>query len=241
MKPAAKLYEFHVANLRSVGDALMRVSLAARRAIATGDERTTSALLRTYALLLAAWAECRLRKLLYEPSAFSGPEQKWILSKPTELERWGSSVEVAFRKHYGVPRAPLSQQSLPHSAYARFASINDLMATDLAPVILLRNKLAHGQWAFPLNDDGDDVAQPQFDALRAENLLTLQFKMALLTSLAAILNDLAVSRPAFERDFDRHYSLIAQTRINLRTRSYGQYESSLRLKLHQGRARQSAA
>jgi hypothetical protein len=241
MRPPAKLYELHVANLRAVADGLGRISLALRHAIAVEDDRSSYALLRTYALLLAAWAECRIRKLLYEPNGFPDQDRHRIIAAPTELDRWTLTTELAFRRHYAVPQATLSEETLPHSVFARYCSITDLIDKDLQPVIQLRNKLAHGQWAYPLNDTGDDVAQAQMDALRTETLLTLQFKRSLLNGLSHIVNDLVVSRPAFERDFDHHYKLIVEARRNLRTRSYERYVSSLRQKARRGRENRTAA
>ena len=148
-------------------------------------------------------------------------------------------MEIAFRKHYGVAHAPLSGDTLAHSVYARYASIMDLLDNDLQAVIHLRNKLAHGQWEYPLNDDGDDIAQLQMDDLRSETILSLQFKKTLLTYLSSIVNDLVVSRPAFERDFDTHYERIVNTRRNLHRRPYDRYVTSLRAKHERGIARRA--
>lgn len=65
MKTPDKLYKFHVANLREVDRAMEKIARSLRLAIKTEDDLTTSAFMRLYALLLGAWAECRLRKLLY--------------------------------------------------------------------------------------------------------------------------------------------------------------------------------
>jgi hypothetical protein len=42
----------------------------------------------------------------------------------------------------------------------------------------------------------------------------------LIEVIAALVNDLVISRPAFERDFDKHYRIVAQTQINLVSRDY---------------------
>ena len=75
------------------------------------------------------------------------------------------------------------------------------------------------------------------DALRIENLLSLQFKKKLITSLSAAINDLVVSKPTFERDFDNHYRLIIQTRRNLQNRDYMDYDTDMRQKYQRGKAR----
>ena len=234
MKTPAKLYEFHVANLRAIEIALDKVSLTLREAISKNDVKKIPSFLRLYALLLASWAECRLSKLLYEPTGFSDIERKDIVARATQIDRWMATIESAFRKHYNIPKAALSLNTLDHSAWTKYLSVIELIEVDLRPIIELRNKLAHGQWTYPLNDDGNDIAQAQMDALRKENLLSLQFKKSLITSLSDIINDLVVSHPTFERDFDRHYHLIIQTKRNLTKRTYLAYEIDMRAKYESG-------
>jgi hypothetical protein len=241
MKTPEKLYEFHVANLHAIEIALDKVALTLRDAIAKNDVKMIASFMRLFALLLASWAECRLSKLLYEPKGFTDSERLKISAKGTQIERWLAAIDVAFRKHYNIPNAILSVATLPHSAWSRYESVVQLVNVDLRPIIELRNKLAHGQWIFPLNDDGNDVAQAQMDALRTENLLSLQFKKSLISSLSGIVNDLVVSLPTFERDFDQHYQLIVQTKRNLVKRSYTDYASKKQEIYKRGQERKNAA
>ncbi|MFQ5852626.1 MAG: hypothetical protein ACE5JU_18870 [Candidatus Binatia bacterium] len=234
MRSSEKLYRFHVENLRTIDTALQRVTRSLRDAISRSDDETTFAFVRLYALMLGAWAECRLSKLLYEPNAFNESERHCIRERSTQFDRWSVTVEIAFRKHYHVPRATLSESTLSHSVYARYSSLVKMLNEDLLPTIQLRNKLAHGQWRYPLNSEGDDVAQEQMDVLRNENLLSLQFKRKLLNYLSDVIHDLVVSRPTFERDFDDHYRAIVQTRQNLRNRSFSSYIQKMRGKYKRG-------
>jgi len=240
MKTPNKIYEFHVENLHAIDIALDKVALTLRESIAKNNGKMIASFMRLFALLLASWAECRLNKLLYEPKRFSDIERDSITSQKTQLDRWSAVIEVAYRKYYSIPHAKLSATTIPHSAYSRYESVLELINCDLRPIIELRNKLAHGQWIFPLNDDGNDVAQIQMDALRKENLLSLQFKKRLISSLTDIVNDLVVSRPTFERDFDYHYNLIIQTKRNLVNRNYTTYESKMQEKYKRGQERKKA-
>ncbi len=239
MKPLKKLYEFHVANLQEIDRAMERVARSLRAAISQGDEITVSSFMRLYALLLGAWAECRLRKLIYEPKGFDDSERDTIRAENTQLKRWQKAVEVAFRRQYKIPKAPITSNVLPHSAHSRYVALSEMLVRDLGSIIELRNKLAHGQWVYPLNKDGNDVAQEQMDALRVENLLSLQFKKRLLESLSAIIHDLVVSKPTFERDFDNHFRIIVETRRNLQNRDYETWAQSMRQKYQRGKAKRS--
>ncbi|MEO5858250.1 MAG: hypothetical protein ABIR33_04795 [Pyrinomonadaceae bacterium] len=101
-------------------------------------------------------------------------------------------------------------------------------------IIEIRNKLAHGQWAYPLTNDGDDFSTALRAAMESENLLSLQYKRKLISCILDIVHDVAVSPPTFERDFDSHYRQIVNVRRNLVTRHYSDYVSSLVSKKQRG-------
>lgn len=237
MVSSKKLYKYHVANLRTVETALDRIALSLRAAISVDESKTVSAFVFLYALILGAWQEVRLRKLLYEPNGFTDTEKKIIQSKQTVLKEWLAALELAFRKQYQIPRARLSARNLTFSAFSRYHALKEMLTEDLQSIILVRNKLAHGQWAYQLNSQGTGIAQDQMKALQTENLLSLQFKRSLVSSLCNTIHDLVVSRQTFERDFDQHYQQVEGTRRNLHTRKYDKYAAQLRLKSERGRVR----
>lgn len=237
MKPPQKLYQFHVANLQEIDRAMDKVARSLRTFVSQNDEISVSAFIRLYALMLGAWAECRLRKLVYEPHGFNSDERELILAESTQLRQWQKAVELAFRRQYNIPKASLSASVLPHSAYARFDTLSRMLEKDLGSTIELRNKLAHGQWVYPLNSNCDDVAQEQMNALRVESLLSLQFKKTLLESLSSAIHDLVVSKPTFERDFDHHLQVIKETQRNLKNRDPEKWAESMRNKYDRGKVR----
>ncbi len=234
MATDAKLYEWHVANIRSVEIALKHAALSCRQAIAERNVPANRSFVSLYAFLLGAWAETRLRKLLYENPGLDEGERNKVLGNSSQIEQWSCVTELGFRKHYHVPKATLSENSLPFIAYARFCKLNEMLKEDLRGVIEVRNKLAHGQWVYPLNNKGFEVETAKYRALKDENLPSLQYKKAMVASLANIVHDLIVSPATLDRDFDEHYRHIANTRSNLRTRSYAKYEQQLVAKRDRG-------
>ncbi|MCC7188747.1 MAG: hypothetical protein IT312_08400 [Anaerolineales bacterium] len=241
MKTPKKLYQFHVANLREIDHAMDKIARSLRASISQNDEATVSAFMRLYALLLGTWAECRLRKLIYEPQGFIDTEREKIRAESTQLKQWQKAVEVAFRRQYKIPKAVLSSSVLPHSAHTRYDTLSEMLTNDLGSTIELRNKLAHGQWFYPLNNEGNDIAQEQMDALRNENLLSLQFKKALLEALSSAIHDLVVSKPTFERDFDNHLRVITETQRNLKNRDYKNWAESMREKYERGKVKKMSS
>lgn len=229
-----KLYKYHVENLRSLEIALKNTATSVRKAISEENTKAINCFVRLNALLLGAWAEIRLNKLLYEQNGFTMTQRNFILSQPTQLKKWLKAVEVAFREKYCVPSANLTDSTLTFTAHARYSSLTNILKRDLRPVIEIRNKLAHGQWIYPLNNKGDNIEQEKYLQLNNENLPSLQYKLSLLSSLADILHDLIVSLSTFERDFDTHYRQISTTKLNLDNRKYEIYSAMLVKKRQRG-------
>lgn len=225
----SKIYKQHVANLRELETALGNVARLARKAIASKDpERSLRTLLRLYAFLVGAWAECRFSKLLHEENGFSAEERVAILGNKTpQLEQWLAAVDTAFRKHHKITKAPLDERSLGVAHAARREALRNVLNSDLRIIIEIRNKLAHGQWIYPFNNEGTAVEPDKHQLINKENLLSLQFKLALVGHLADAIHDLVVSPKTFERDFEQHFRRLFQAQTNLRTRSYEKYEQSL--------------
>jgi hypothetical protein len=230
----SQLYKYHVENLRSLEIAISNTSISARKAIADKNLPAIESFTRLYAFLLGAWAETRLHKLLNENGAFTDQDKEKVFSQRSQLNQWHKTVEVSYRKYFNIPRAPLSLQSLPHTAFHRLNSITSILDDDLKSIIEVRNKLAHGQWVYPLNSTCTDLQPDKYSLINNENLLSLQFKKSLITTLANIVHDLAVSLPTFERDFDNHFGNIVTTRNNLRNRSYDDYRKGLVAKKRRG-------
>lgn len=222
-----QLYKYHVKNNRSVEIALKNTSTAARKAISEENHPATKSFVSLYALLLGAWAENRLKKLLYENHGLSEQDRNKIIAQPSQIEEWKKLIEVAFRKHYHIPTADLNENNLPFMATAQYNALSEILEKDLKNVIEIRNKLAHGQWIYPLNNNENDVEPEKYNTLNQENIAALQYKKSLITSLSDIIHDLVVSLPTFERDFNKNYKLISNTRKNLKNRSYEKYATSL--------------
>jgi len=229
MKNPSKLYGYHVKNLRELETAINNVSRLARSAIASNDpSKSLQSLVRLYALLIGCWAETRLKKLLYERSAFSQNERKDILLDKPQIEQWKRLVDKAIRKHHCVAEnTKITKISIGVASFARYEILHEVLDKELAIVIQIRNKLAHGQWIYPLNIGETGVNADFYQKINNENFLTLQFKFALVKHLAELIHDLVVSPKTFQRDFDPHYRKLEQARINLQRRKYEKYKNNL--------------
>lgn len=227
------LYRAHVQNIRSVRTAIEHVERDLKFAIARQNDVSADALLKLLLLLVGSWAECRLRKLAYEPNGFSEVERTEIQAQPSQIDRWNKAVEFGFRKRYKVT-AHVLKPALPFTPRARFTTIVASLQEDLKPLIEMRNSLAHGQWERPLTNDELNINQDMCQNLALENCLSAGFKLKILEVLSSAIHDLIAGNHAFERDFDRHFSILEQTRRNLATRNYEDWKGHMIDKYRRG-------
>lgn len=236
---AENLYKAHVKNLRAVDTALERILRELNASLSRCDETTSDALLKTTMLLLGAWAEDRLKKMLFESNGFTFDERQQITSAGSQIEIWKFALERGFRKKYQIPIADLSQ-ALPLTARARYAALMNILENDLRPIIEVRNKLAHGQWVRPLNSENDDFSAIHTQYINGENAHSVKCKHRILEYLSQIIHDLAVGSQAFERDFDDHYSKLEHAKREIVSRSYQKWLLAMRAKFQRGRVRRAA-
>jgi hypothetical protein len=233
MPPQDTIYRFHVANLREVDKGLEQTGRELRRALAQGDHASASALTKLYALGLAVKVECRLSKLAHEPNV-SEADRAVLLGVDPQVDRWHTAIELGLRKHFAGASGELDELTLGHDIYARYRTLRTAVEDDLRPLIELRNKLAHGQWVFPLGES-NEIAKAQKEALESENALSLSLKNRLLGNLADVIHDLVVSRRAFESSFERSYRSVLQVRQELNERKFENFKRKLQAKKKRGR------
>jgi hypothetical protein len=233
----SKIYKYHVANLRELQLALSHTGRLARTEIASKDpQQGLRSLLRLYSFLVGAWIETRLRKLLHEEFGFTESERNQIEQKSSQLEQWKETVDLAFRKHHKITKAPLDERNLGVAHAARRSALHEVLSNELRILIEIRNKLAHGQWVYPFNNEGNAVESDKYTLINKENLQSLQFKYSLAEHLADAVHDLVVSPTTFERDFEGHFKKLYQVRTNLVTKDYEKYKANLVLSREKSRA-----
>lgn len=233
------LYKAHVKNLRAVDHALRKIFRELNASLARRDDGSADALLKTAMLLLGAWAENRLRKLMLEPNGFTQPQQAQVDAPNSQIDKWKKALEVGFRKRYGVANAELGV-ALPLTPRSQYQALLDVINKDLEPLISVRNKLAHGQWARPLNNENTDFSSPMIVKIRSENAHSVKCKLRMLEHMAKLVHDLVAGNHAFQRDFDKHYHLFETARREISLRSYDAWLIGMRAKFDRGREKREA-
>lgn len=235
--PAA-LYKAHVENLRATEIAVKRIMRELNSSLSRGDVKTSDALLKTVMLLLGAWSENRLKKMLYEQNGFLEAERAVISNKKTHFDSWNSALEIGFRKRHAIPHANLAT-ALPITPRSHYRVLTEVLDNELRPIIEARNKLAHGQWAKQLNSDNTDFSPVMIKHIKDENAHSVKCKFRILECLAQIIHDLVAGNAAFERDFDTHFSRLENARRDISKRSYADWLLMMQKKHRGGRQKRA--
>jgi hypothetical protein len=203
-----ELRRYHYANYRAVQSALTHVERSAKQAIRRNDIPTTRSLMQTQMLLVAVKAEARLMKLLFLPAGFSAKQRQQVLDADSVYDRWLEAVYMGYRSAFGIkPNADIKSWLL-HDDAARYDSLLRVLHEELQPIILIRNKLAHGQWARPLKRDRSDVDEASCRYVRSENALTLILRADALEGISNIVGDLMQSKRLYQTRFNTHYKRV---------------------------------
>jgi len=189
--------------------------------------------------LIVSWSEEIIKRLFYEPNAFSVIQ----IQKLHELnlqQKWEFSLKAAFCKAYNVRNSngtPLfngldieNQSNLGRTAKDRFKHAMNLINDELLPAINIRNKVQHGEWIKAFNPPDSLSFSPDLTGeINKENIVALQTKINQFQAIYQLIHDLAAGNNAstFERDFDRNYKRIESNRHLLRIRTVDKYKQEI--------------
>jgi hypothetical protein len=223
--PAGHPFRRHSANLRDVSAGLTQAERAHKAAIRRGDAPGTDFAARMHQLMVGLLAEAHLRKIVADPSGFNSKERKLLSQENSQLDRWLRAVELAFRRHYAVPlHLEITISTTAAGVPAQYAAITNLLRNDLEAVIQDRNKLAHAQWQWLLNNKETAFTGP---ASRPLNYLASHRRSVIIKHLAGLIHALVVSEPTFRRDYTLLYSIISKTHAVINGPDYPAFASDL--------------
>jgi hypothetical protein len=239
MATTDEIFRFHVANLRVVKRAVSGIERPIKLAIREGDQAREEVLTKLYMLLVAAKLECRLLKLLYEPYGFNDAQRAKILRKDSQLDRWLAAVDVGFKFQYKVRR--VTSATVGFAAATQRTELRRLIQKELRPLIELRNKLAHGQWAYTLNNSGTDVANAQMKMMKTLNFTNIRLRAALADYLCDAIHELVVAHDVSKRNFDQHYNRVLEIQRNLDVQDHNKWSAKLQARHIQAKKTQRTA
>lgn len=173
-------------------------------------------------------------RLVYQPGGFDDAQRARILGKATVEDRWRCVLTEAFAQRNNLQPSSVPSQ-LGFTAKAHFSELDRLVTEHIAPLITLRNVLAHGQWSRALTSDGLKVSTERTKMLYTTRLWHLRLLRNLTRHLIMLVFDSVVTKTAFERDFDKHWADLNSAYIRLQRGNYQQWEAMLRSRYSAGR------
>lgn len=205
--------------------AIKIVQRTLRNCISQNEEVNVYVYTKILSHLVNSWIEVRLLKLINESGAYVKSQEKNILECNSLERRWQLALDFAFCKAYKINSIKKTNKELiPYTARIQRQALLDLVNKDLLDSNELRNRIAHGQWKYAFTSNYLRINGELTKSLKEENILKIQFRLAMFKSLAQIIHDLAVSKPTFERDFNNNYKVIEEQKRNSHDVDYAEYE-----------------
>jgi hypothetical protein len=177
-------------------------------------------------LMVGMLAEAHLRKIVSDPDGFNPKERRLLSQERSQLDRWLRAVELAFRRHYSIPiHLDINASTSTAVASSQYTNLNSLLRNDLNNVIQDRNKIAHGQWEWFLNNNETALLG---HAPLPLNYLASHRRSAVIKNLAGIIHALVVSERTFQRDYASFYQNITDMQSKINGADYPAFTLSLR-------------
>lgn len=212
-------------NLRAAAAGLRQAERQHKDAIRRGDTAATEFSQRVHQLMVGMVAEAALRKIIADPAGFNEKE-RGLLLRETQLNRWLRTVELAFRHHYSVPlHLEIEAESVGSIIAGQYGQIVALLEGELEPIIFARNKIAHAQWRWLLNNKETAIAGA---APPTMNYRAIEHRAKAIGAIVALITDLVVSEPTFRRDYEGHFEEIVRHRASFDGADYPQLVAQLR-------------
>lgn len=212
------IYEYLVENLQELDIIMKSVESIVKDGIKKNKESIYKSNTKLYALLLWAWGEARLLKLIHERNIFSDTEKEQILSQKSQISKWELTISIAFDKNKDKYTSVQKDYLI------------DMLGKKLKPIIELRNKLAHWQMSKPLNNKNTNINLDYLCVLNQENIKSLKIKRKFLDDLWQMVHNLTISPTTFIRDYEKIYNDMVSRVKELDNIDYTKYISMLKLR-----------
>lgn len=250
------MYKNHVENLRILDYAIEKIQIDLRKFISEQNERGEISYTRLLSYLITCWTEVRIFKLAYEPDGFNQSEIQSILLGNTSKGKWVKALDISFFKAYDL--SPSDQRNklillkdskdpsekkeyeIGKVRIERFDQLQKIIETHLKSSIRTRNKIAHGQWKFVIDEKTLSLSSDDTEQVNRENIISLKAKKAIFEGLSELIHFLNVSPPskegnAFENFFTRYYNKINQHSTNIEKKQYSDYKLQMNKKFERGK------
>lgn len=215
-----ELAKAHAKNKKQLRKAKTQIKLALNRAIKEKNEILEYVNIRLYFLLSVAWLESTLNFILnyYGPN-IGDSDKKLVEIESSQESKWRKLIELSFRRQYlgGNKNKALNVLNLGHTNFGRYQNLNEILDNQVTIFIGIRNKLAHGQWAIALNNEGTSKQQDTTSAiwkLTKKDTILLNKHIEVFSNLIEFL---VASKIKFEENNDKQIHKLERTKHDMET------------------------
>ena len=191
------VYQAQTNNVKDIDKVRKQINRAINDALKRGDKVAVQALTKTMALVFCAWVEANFSKVIHTPYGFSLDEIQQIkkVYKEEGIEKgWEKCVEL------GTLKAAKRKNSnyVPNIRL----ELKRLIQQYIVEPSLLRNKIAHGQWAIALNRENTAENKQLTNSLSTLDVVTISRWFKVHGYISQIVESLIESpNKAFHRDY----------------------------------------
>jgi hypothetical protein len=210
-----ELAKIHAKNKSQLKKAISQQNLILNNAIKSENKLQEYLSIRIYLMLYTAWLETTLNLIIYYYNTqINDYDRKNILAESSQEKKWKKLIDTSFRNQYLNRKTSknLDLVDLGHSAYNRYTYLIDLLENEITVFIGIRNKLAHGQWAVALNNEGTDKTQDittKLWTLTKKDCMTLKNYA---NNFSHLIEMLVSSKSNFETNYDKYVNKIEFTK-----------------------------
>lgn len=180
------VFSSQVENLKLLESAWSHLRRSVNQAYTRNDLQHAKIQTKLMALLFCAYSESIFLKLIYTPNALSQSQINSILAaaKNNVYSGWISCIEVSCSRVNDVEEPEMKEFK---------KTLKSLVDEYIKEPSLVRNKIAHGQWAVALNSKNTKPNQELTNALENLDIVKLQVMYNSISSLFSIMQDLISS------------------------------------------------
>ena len=195
---AEEIFIASTKNLRDLKKQKKRISALVNRAIREKKDSDLISLTKVYVLLYSAYVETSFLKLFHTPNAFSESEITQIMAQHNLEQKWIKCVELAFNK--------LNTNNLGGVANKK-QTLNRLLQEYIIEPSQIRNKVAHGQWIYCLNNECTKINQNTTAQMTDLDFVKIERYFYVYDKFHQCILDLLISHKTHYRDY---YQIITE-------------------------------
>lgn len=211
-------------NVAALEAARKKVNSQINDALRRDDDFSVKVYTNLYLLIYSAWTEASLVRLVHTPCGFIEEEKKKIFKDQDALNRWKKCVNSAFRKF------TKNGSEIPNKK----KKIHKLLDDYLKSQANIRNKIAHGQWDYPLHKNNITYDNEAKILMTIVDVIQIDTWFEIFKEIIEIVRGLIDARPRnnHKAHYDHYFARLTniQTIINARMK-YTLADKKMRLKL----------